>query len=77
MECIKCGFNATVEQLHSVRLEKILEEIFELIDKNTGKEQVRLNELPFPMEQENVSICLQNLAVEIKKELTLLTGVKG
>lgn len=26
MECSKCGFNATVEQVHLVRLEKIIEE---------------------------------------------------
>jgi len=37
MECSKCGFNATVEQLHSTRLEKMLEELQESIIKWANK----------------------------------------
>ena len=32
MECKECGFNATVEHIHAVRLEKMLKEIKGFVD---------------------------------------------
>ena len=38
------------------------------LHKILGKEQARVKGLFFPMDKDNVTICLQNLVVEIKKE---------
>jgi len=65
MNCDKCGFNATVEQLHSSRLEKALEEIKELVNCMNPK-YCGCDRCP------NCNIFYNKLV----KKLTLLTGNK-
>ena len=51
------------------REKEIIDRVSKIIDEEVGKEQIRLNELIFPMDKGNVSVCLQNLAVEIKNKI--------
>ena len=46
-----------------------LKDVVKLIDKITNKEQKKIRNLILPMNEDNVIICLNNLAVEIKKEI--------